>query len=144
MLLSMRHWMVLMILRVSITVFSMSQFDSLSPFHCVLCGNLCSAYFINTISARKHCWLRVALQCDPTINKQIHEVRHSLDCPSFSIPFCIATLLMRPLCLSSFHCDACHGFPPILFEHSQPRSSSCRNSPSQWRVFSTDPCTFQW
>ena len=72
---------VLMMPRSGIAVFSM--FDGLVPFHCILCGDFYFSHFSYTFSERNDCRFCVALQGDLTITKQVHEFRHSLNCPRF-------------------------------------------------------------
>ena len=74
--------MVRIIPRNSITAFSMSLFDSSSPFIASSVVTLCFAHFSCTISERDDYKLGVA-QRDLTVTKQVNELRHPLDCPRF-------------------------------------------------------------
>ena len=80
-LLSMWHFIVRMIPHSSIAAFSMSPFDSLSPF--TASSVVTSALHIcgYAIPERDYCRLCVALQRDFTIAKQVNEFRHPFDRP---------------------------------------------------------------
>ena len=71
---------------ISVTAFSMSPFDSLSPFTASSVVTFCFAHFSYTISERNDCRFCVALQRDLTITKSMN----------------FATLLIVHSCSASF------------------------------------------
>ena len=136
--------LVLMIPRISITAFSMSPFDSLSPSTASSVVTAALHTFEKHVSERNDCRFCVTLQRDLTTSKQINELHHPFDCPPF-----FDSLLQRNaahdvlgVCLLSLRYKLL--FLLRLFEHSQQTSFSYSSSPLQWWVCSTDLRSFVW